>query len=125
MTIEEKVQAILGAAAAVTAIVPAARIKVPGSWQNLATPYVIHFPVSARPGRTHNGLNALRQWDFYQVSCFGSTYSSARALAAVVVAALDGVHDDVHLFWKNQRTVSQPELEIEQVILDFEIAEAL
>lgn len=92
MTVEEKAQAVLAAAAGVTALVPAARIRVPGDWQNLAAPYIIHYPVSVTPTRSHEGLEALEVYDFYQVSVYAATFSAARAIERAVRSALDGNH---------------------------------
>lgn len=92
MTVEEKAQAVLAAAVGVTALVPAARIRVPGNWQNLPAPYILHYPVAATPTRTHQGLEALEVYDFYQVSVYAATFSAARAIERAVRSALDGNH---------------------------------
>lgn len=125
MTVEEKVQAILEAAGTVTALCPAARIRVPGTWQNLSAPYIIHFPVAVEPTRDHSGLKVLRIWDPYQVSIFASTYSAGRALADAIRDALDGVTDDVQIFWQGLRYQQNREVELEQFIVEFRIAEGL
>lgn len=92
MTVEEKAQAVLAADASVTALVPAARIRLPGDWQNLAAPYIIHYPVAATATRTHEGLEALEVYDFYQVSVYAVSFSAARAIERAVRSALDGNH---------------------------------
>ena len=93
MTIREKVQAILAAAGGVTTFVPANRIRVPGPWQNLARPYIIHFVVAVDPTHTHAGLAQGLGWE-YQVSVFADSYSTGDAIARAVVTALNGVHGD-------------------------------
>ena len=93
MTVREKIQAVLEAAGGVTAFVPKARIRVPGPWQNLARPYLIHFAVAADPTRIHGGLAQGQGWE-YQVSIFADSYSTGDAIAHAVVTALDGVHGD-------------------------------
>lgn len=121
MTTEEQVYAILSAAAGVTALCPASRIRVPGDWQDLDLPYIIHFPVSVTPIHSQSGLEALAIWDFYQVSCIGATYSKARILARAVVAALDGVHSSLTAFYESEAVVSDPETRTQQVALNFRI----
>lgn len=93
-------QAVLIAAAGLTALVPATRIRVPGDWQDMARPYIIHQPVTVRPTETHNGLQALRIWDIYQVSVFSATFSSGRAVVEQVIAALRGAHSDMYGQWR-------------------------
>ena len=105
MTVREKIQAVLEAASGVTAFVPTNRIRVPGAWQNLDRPYLIHFAVAADPTYTHSGLAAGRGWE-YQVSVFADSYSTGDAVATAVVNALSGVHGDSPLtegmtvFWE-------------------------
>ncbi len=84
--IEEQVYTILSATSALTALVPAARIKVPGDWQNLARPYIVHFPVSPSPVHVHDDqIIQPGIWDFYQISVFSSTYSEGRAICKVLI----------------------------------------
>jgi hypothetical protein len=92
MTCETAVQEILTEAAAITALCPATRIRTPGAWQNMDRPYIVHFPVSIEPIRTHEGLQDLTIWAYYQVSIFSDSYSTGKALADAVIAALDGQH---------------------------------
>lgn len=105
MTATEKIQEILVASATLTALVPAARIRVPGPWQNLARPYIIHFPVSVEPTYTHQALAAGRGW-LYQVSIFADSYSTGEAAAVAVRNTLSGVHGDspltegMTIFWE-------------------------
>ena len=93
MTVREKIQAVLEAAGGVTAFVPTNRIRVPGSWQNLARPYIIHFAAAVDPTHTHGGLAQGKGWS-YQVSVFADSYSTGDTIARAVVTALDGVHAD-------------------------------
>jgi len=93
MNVEEKAQAVMAAASSITSLVPSSKIRVPGSWQDLTPPYIIHLPITMRPDaqtyarRTADGL---RTFDAYQVSVFASTYSSGRAIVNAVLAALGG-----------------------------------
>jgi len=84
--VEEQIYTILSGISALTALVPAARIKVPGDWQNLTRPYIVHFPVSPAPVHVHDD-SAIQPgiWDFYQVSVFSSTYSEGRAIIDVLI----------------------------------------
>lgn len=128
MTATQKVYALLSAAAGVTALVPAARIKASGDWQNLGKPYIVHFPVSAEPTRTYDGLKALR-FVRHQVSIFADSEGSALAIAAAVVAALDGqTDDDVSLVALMNGPYSlgyDTDLKVSHVMVEFELAGAL
>jgi hypothetical protein len=124
MTIEEKVYALLSTTGAVTAIVPASRIKPPGNWQNLARPYIVHFPVALTTNYTHGGRAALNGWP-YQVSCFADSYSAARALAAAVASALQGNHDGCQFFVRGQTPLFDAEVLVHHIAIDFEVFEAL
>lgn len=101
MTVEEKIQALLIGSAAITALVPASRIKTPGEWQNLGRPYIVHFPVSVTPIDTHQGRAALTAWEFYQVSIFASSYGVGKEVAFAVRDNLPQVTaDGVQIFWR-------------------------
>lgn len=91
MTVEEKVYAILSAA---PVIIPANRIKPPGNWQNLARPYIQHFPVSIHPTYTHERLENLKDWEFYQVDVFSDDYASGNAVAVAVRDRLGNYRQD-------------------------------
>jgi hypothetical protein len=124
MSVETDIQDILEAAAAVTALCPASRIRVPGDWQNLTRPYVIHFPVGTAPQRTHAGLQVLCLWDPYQISVFADTYSAGRALADVIRIALDGAHaSGVNAQWERMFPApSDPDTTISHIISEFRVA---
>lgn len=127
MTVEEKVYSVLSANAALVALVPAAKIKVPGDWQNLTRPYIVHFPVSQQPIYTHEALQALRIWDFYQTSAVADSYSSGRAIADLIRSALTGVHGGVHCFLQSgpMYVGRNDETGCEEFALNWRIAEAL
>lgn len=92
MAIEQQVFSILSGFTGLTALVPAAQIKVPGNWQNLVRPYIIHFPVSPDPVHTHDDSAVLPGvWDFYQIDVFADSYSSGRAVVAVIIANFRGL----------------------------------
>jgi hypothetical protein len=127
--IEEQVFTILSSIAAVTALVPAARIKVPGNWQNLERPYIIHFPVSPAPADVHD--DSLIQpgiWDFYQISVFADTYSSGRAVAdALIENFRDNLAAGVTAFFRPGSFYQgrDEQTNIEHFAMNFRIAEGL
>lgn len=127
MSIEAKVQAILIADGSLTALCPADRIRVPGNWQDMTRPWIIHFPVNTEPGRTHDGLDELCIWDPYQISIFGDTYGEAEDVAVAVRTALDGTHSTgVHAHFQNHyRAPSDTQTTVEHIILEFRIGAPL
>lgn len=124
-TVETEVYDTLRAASGVTSLCPADRIKPPGNWQNLARPYIIHFPVALRQSRTHGGLNG-RIWDSYQVSVFADDYADGRSLSDAVVAALDGVSaGGANFQFQQLRAFQDPEVDVIHFVLEFLCGEAL
>jgi len=127
MTVETAIYNILRADAGVIALCPGSRIKVPGAWQNLARPYIVHQPVTIQPTRTHTGLESLNIWDYYQVSVFADTYSAGRVLVDAVIAALDGWHNGIHCALQGGSFYvgGAPDFELEQFVVNFQVAESL
>lgn len=127
MTVEEAVYNILRGHAGVTNLCPAARIKVPGQWQNLARPYIIHMPITIEPIHVHGAKAALNIWGYYQVSVFAETYKAGRDLLDAVIEALDGQHPglDIQLQGGSFYVGGQPDFDTEQFAVSFRIAEAL
>lgn len=128
MTVEEKVQALLIGSAAITALVPASRIKTPGDWQNLGCPYIVHFPVAATAIDTHQGRAALTIWEFYQVSIFALSYGVGKEIAFAVRDNLPQVTaDGVQIFWRGGGwyTGKDDVTGVHHFALDFRVAEAL
>jgi hypothetical protein len=126
--IEEKVHALLLAGSTVTDIV-ADRILPPGNHQNVQRPYIVHFPVSHQSTYTHGGRAGLKQWPFYQVSCFAESHSVARALAVAVEDVLSGNHDGCNFFVRGQSsnfdaTVNSPN-GVHHVAVDLKVFESL
>lgn len=125
MTVSEKVQAVLEGDGRLTALVPTDRIRVPGDWQNLARPYIVHFPVSVEPIQCHDGRPAMTIWPDYQVSIFADDFGQAEDLAVVVRDALEGNHNGMQVFWERGWFIGQ---EIDPPVfhfaLGFRIAEA-
>lgn len=134
MTVEEKIQALLVADDTLIKLVPAARIKVPGNWQNLTRPYIVHFPAAGfSPLYSHSGLNGTRQWNSYQVSIYADSYGNAnsviggRAIADRIRDVLTGVHDGVHIFVEpgSGSHYREPDTNVHRFVLQFTIFEAL
>lgn len=129
--IEEQVYTILSGVAALTALVPASRIKVPGDWQNLTLPYIVHFPVSPEPIHVHDdSLIQPGVWDFYQISVFASTYSSGRAICDVLIESFrDNLTGGVTAFLRPGSfyigSEKIGEKHVEHFALNFRIAEGL
>lgn len=100
MTITEKLFSILSGSATLTALVPAARIKPPGAWQNLVRPYIVQVPIAIEPTNTNEGLKALRVWT-YQISVFADTFSNGEAVAVAVKELLGNYRQDgVISYWR-------------------------
>ena len=129
MTAEEKIFAILSTDAGVLARVPRGRIKPPGDWQSLDMPYIVHFPVAAEPTNCHEGPKALRIFRFYQVSVFAGSHSAARAIADLVVTALDGYSDSdvdrISLVRPPTSTDYDTDRKVSHVSADFQVAGGL
>lgn len=127
MTVETAIYNILRGNSTVTALCPQARIKVPGNWQNLARPYIIHFPVTIDPIRTHDGKAGLNMWDYYQVSVVADTYMQGRTLVDAVIAALDGQHPglDIQLKGGTFYAGRNSDFDGEHFTVNFQVAECL
>lgn len=130
MDVEEKIRIILLASIDLARVVPGDRIKTPGDWQALPTPYIIHQPVAGQLIHTHDeGLQPLRMWDFYEVSVYATTHGQARAIGNIVVAALDGYQDsDVQRIALSSAPAAgeyDGDRKVARVSLDFEVAGGL
>lgn len=82
MRIEDKILLVWAAEPTAIALVPASKFKVPGNYDKLTTPYVIHFPAS--PERVQQGygeMQSIRIWEFYQFSVIAGSYSLAAQIA--------------------------------------------
>ena len=118
---------MLGAAAGLTALVPVSRIKPPGNQEGLSLPYVVHFPVTVETARLHDtGIANLKKW-LYQVSCFGQSYSAAKAVSAQVVAALGNYRKGgINSYHFAERTMPyEADVRVQQIVLEFEIWDSL
>jgi len=125
VTVNEKVQAVLTAATGVTALVSSDKIKPPGEWSNLSSPYIVHFPVTFEPLHVYGSLSDEGQWT-YQVSVFAASASSARAVADAVRTALDGTYTisgwTVKAFVSAEHTLPmEADTGIHHVAVEFEV----
>ena len=101
MTVEEKTDALLIAAAAVTALVPATRIAVRGERQNITAPYIVHQSVDTDAKYVLEG-KADRAREIYQTDVFAVSYSSGLAISKAITAALTGVHSGFTYFHRGR-----------------------
>jgi hypothetical protein len=128
MTVEEKIQEVLDRNGALTTVVPASRIRVPGDYQNVARPWISHSPAGGVvPTYTYDGLVEMRTWERYQVSIFADSYSAGRAVADLVRDAMTGNHDGVQVFLApgGFRYFRELTTKVHQFILEFRIVEGL
>ena len=129
MTIEEKMLAVWTADGTATALVPAARFKPPGNWQDLDRPYIIQYPVVEAAVHAHDNAAAfqgLRIWEFYQLSVIADSYSSAKAVAEKIRSVFNGNSSGVQFFYRGQRFVGRDDVtQTEHIAVDFRIAEQL
>jgi hypothetical protein len=130
MTVRQKIYSILSTNSIVTNLVAANKIKTGGDLQGLKPPYIIHFPVALEVVLTHEGLQNLKLWRNYQVSCFGGTEDEAEWVAQAVIAVLgnyrgnsgNAISTFLHQY---TRMGFDPDARIAHIVLDFQIAESL
>jgi hypothetical protein len=127
MTIEEKVYALLAADVTIIGIVgDAKRIRIPSYQQDSSHPYIVHFPATDQDTiQVHAGRAALEIWPFYQISCFAKSYTVVCALAAAVVAAIEGNHEGVEFEYEGRHPLYETDTQVHQMVLSFRVAEAL
>ena len=126
MTVEETVYSALSGAAGITALVAANKIKPEGDWQALARPYIIHFPVTLETTHTHTGMANFKKW-LYQISCFGDSYASAKAVAEAVKTAFQSYRSGgiVTQLTNERRMPFEFETRVSQIVLEFDIFDML
>jgi hypothetical protein len=132
VTASEAIYALLAASlpaygAPPVEVVAVENIKPPGAWQNLALPYVIHFPVSEDPMHAHGSLVAGRSW-LYQVSVFASSLGSCETVANAVRAILGHVHTSagVRIHYADSRYLGrEDETGVHHWAMTFRVTEAL
>lgn len=129
MTIEEKLAAIWAADSSAIALVPQARFKPPGNYQNIARPYVIMYPVGETSTHVHNSAGAiqkLRIWEVFQLSVIADSYITGKAVAEKIRSVFAGNITGTQFFYKGQRWVGRDErVNAEHIAVDLRIAEVL
>ena len=87
---------------------------------------------SAAPADTttaHDGLKALQQWTFYQVSVYADSYASGRSVVGALRSNLSGVHtvsgNGVHVFYGGFHHQYEPDTKIHHFVTEWRIAEGL
>lgn len=129
MTIEERIREIWAADATAIALVPAARVKVPGNWQDLTRPYIILYPIVETSEHVHNSggsIVALRVWEFFQFSVIADSYPSGKAVAEKCRTVFNGNKSGTQFFYRGQRWVGRDDtVNVEHIAVDFRIAEIL
>ena len=114
-------------------LVAAASIKVPGHYQNIALPYVIHFPVSESPNQLHGSLADIRMWT-YQVSIFGSSFEQCADIAAALRSVIGHcvTDDGMNVQYENGRYLGRDEATadsnyagVHHWVMEFQVAESL
>lgn len=87
MSIETDLYSYLSTHAGLASLI-GIRIYPVQSPQKVACPYCVYFKVSPGRSYTHQGHSPPDR-PRMQVSCFGNTYASAKAVAAQVIAAME------------------------------------
>ena len=88
MLIEQALMTLLNATAALTAVT-STRIYFVKSPQDVTAPYVVVSKISSVRQHDHDGAAGLAQARF-QFSCFATTYTVVKTMAAAIQSALQG-----------------------------------
>lgn len=131
--ITEQMYSILSGITAITSLVPVDRIHPGRAPQGTTLPYIVHFPVVGVPLISYDQVEALRNWEFYQVSVFATGYPEGDTIARAILANLPGNHNGVVIFprigmpwFMPSGTVEEEELVRDfHFPLDFDVFEAL
>lgn len=126
MTVEEKIYALWSADATATALVPAARFKPGGVYQNLTVPYVIHWPISVTRPRTigEGAANAI-EISTRQFSIYASSMTAAEAIRRKLISVFDGNKGGFNFHFQASRFVDEtPDLGVVLVAADFLVTTA-
>lgn len=121
MTIAEKIFALWGADATAIALVPAARFKYAGNYQNVTAPYVIFFPVAMQSYRTisEGATNAL-EYGTWQFSIYAASSSSADTIKSKLISVFDGNKGGFNFHYQMSRFVDEtPDKSLVLVATDF------
>lgn len=107
MTVAEKIFALWTADPTATALVPAARFKYSGPWQNITAPYVIFFPITVQQWRTHNDGASSIEYGPWQFSIYASRSSDCDAIRRKLIQVLDGNHSGFNFQYQAGRFVDE------------------
>lgn len=126
MTVAEKVYALWSADSTATALVPAARIKPTGVYQNLTVPYIIHWPISTTRYRTHGeGATGSIERNLIQFSVYAASFTSADAIRLKLISVLDGNQGGFNFQFQASRFVDEiPDKSIVHIAVDFLVTTA-
>ena len=87
-----------------------------------AKPYCVYAVISEIRHYSHGGYSNLSEYRI-QISCYGDTNASARAVVAQVIAALEAwpsVNPNVQKsFFENDFFIYEPETELHHIPVDF------
>lgn len=125
MTAAEKIFALWSADATATALVPAARFKYAGPYQNITAPYVIYSPITVQRYRTisEGATNAL-EYGIWQFSIFSASASGADDIRRKLITVLDGNKGGFNFFFISSLVVDvDQERQLVHVAADFRVTE--
>ncbi len=126
MTVEEKVFALWGADTTAIALVPAARFKPGGIYQNLTIPYVLHWPIVATRRRTftEGAANSI-EISTRQFSIYAASMSSAETIRSKLIDVFDGNKGGFNFHFQSARFVDeQPDIPVVLIAVDFLVSTA-
>lgn len=126
MTVEEKIFALWSADATATALVPAARFKPGGIYQNLAAPYVLHWPIVITRRRTFaEGAANCIETSTRQFSIYAASITSAEEIRLKLISVFDGNKGGFNFQFQSARFVDeQPDIPIVLIAVDFLVSTA-
>lgn len=127
MRIDEALYTFLSTTAGIAALV-STRVYPEALKVNVTMPAITYLQVSSVPIRTMGGR--VGRSPRFQIDCWGSTPSSARAVAETVITALDHYSGTMGggggvtvrgAFLENDQQIHEPEANLHRVSLDFTI----
>lgn len=126
MTIQEKIFALWSADASAIALVPAARFKPAGAYQNLAIPYVLHFSVATtRPRTFAEGAVGGIEFSTRQFSIYAASEPSAEEIRRKLIEVFDGNKGGFNFQFQVARFVDEePDIPAVLIAVDFLVTTA-
>lgn len=126
MTVEEKIFALWSADATAIALVPDARFKPGGAYQNLAAPYVLHWPIVVTRRRTfaEGAANSI-EIGTRQFSIYAASMSTAESIRSKLIDVFDGNKGGFNFHFQSSRFVDeQPDIPLVHIAVDFLVTTA-